>query len=196
MLVAFLPGFISLKLYRFMEQRETSAGEAIIDVVGFSLLNAAALFWPIYIAATHLAISSPDYAIVIRNAFWVCFVGPIVWPVLFRLAKRFGLRGGWLLGEQKTAFDAYFSTKQPCWVIVHIQDSAPVAGYFGASSYASAHPHSGDFYLEELWTLSPTGAFEERIPNSKGALFRRSDYLWLEFFWDRPPEEDVENGTT
>ncbi|WP_293898655.1 hypothetical protein [Phenylobacterium sp.] len=43
-IVLFLAGFISLKLYRFLDRRQTTAAEALIDVVGFSLLNAFVFF--------------------------------------------------------------------------------------------------------------------------------------------------------
>ena len=189
-IVLFLPGFISVKLHRFLEGRPASAAEALIDVVGFSLLNAFALWWPIYLNGQLLADAKPDLPAVIGNAFWACVVGPVIWPLALRLVQRYGLRGGWLLGEQKTAFDAYFSTNQACWVIVHLTDGGRVGGYFGGESYASAHPHSGDFYLEELWNLDADGHFDGPIANSKGAIFHRSDYVWLEFFWDEPRTQD------
>jgi hypothetical protein len=187
-IVLFLPGFISLKLHRFLERRAGSATEAIIDVVGFSLLNALVLFWPIYLNGALLADEKPYWPAIAANAGLACIVGPTIWPLLLRVVERYGLRGGWLLGEQKTAFDAYFSTNEPCWVIVHLKDGARIAGYFGGESYASAHPHSGDFYLQELWNLDSEGIFDGPIANSKGAIFHRSDYVWLEFFWDSPAE--------
>lgn len=121
----------------------------------------------------------------IGNGILACIIGPAIWPPLFRLLQRYGLRGGWLLGEQKTAFDAYFSTSEPCWVIAHLQDGSTVAGYFGGESFASAHPHSGDFYLQ-VWTLDENGRFDKPAPNSKGAIFHRSDYVWVELLCDDP----------
>ena len=90
-----------------------------------------------------------------------------------------------MLGEQKTAFDAFFSTNEPCWVIVHLADGSRVGGWYGSSSFASAFPHSGEFYLEELWTITDDGKFGAPVSDSKGALFRQKDYVWLELFWDR-----------
>ncbi len=190
MIVLFLPGFVSLKLHRFLERRPSSATEALIDVVGFSVLNALVFFWPIYLNSHLLADAKPFWPAVVANAILICGIGPTIWPLLLRVIERYGLRGGWLLGEQKTAFDAYFSTSDPCWIIVHLKDGARVGGYFGGESYASAHPHSGDFYLQELWELDEDGHFEGPIANSKGAIFHRSDYIWLEFFWDSPAEQE------
>ena len=186
LIALFLPGFISLKLHRFLERRTGSAAEALIDVIGFSLLNAVALFWPIYLNGTLLADKHPYWPAIVTNAVIACVGGPIAWPLILRLVERYAIRGGLLLGEQKTAFDAYFSTNQACWVIVHLKDGARIGGYFGGESYASANPHSGDFYLQELWELDEEGVFSGPIENSKGAIFHRSDYVWLEFFWDSP----------
>ena len=186
LIALFLPGFISLKLHRFLERRPATAAEALIDVVGFSLLNAVVLFWPIYLNGALLSEAQPYWRAIVANAVWVCIVGPAAWPLILRLVERYAIRGGLLLGEQKTAFDAYFSTNEPCWVIVHLKDGSRIGGYFGGDSYASAHPHSGDFYLQELWNLDREGVFDGPIPNSKGAIFHRSDYVWLEFFWDSP----------
>lgn len=186
LIALFLPGFISLKLHRFLERRPATAAEALIDVVGFSLLNAVVLFWPIYLNGTLLADKQPYWRAIVANAALVCIVGPVAWPLVLRLVERYAIRGGLLLGEQKTAFDAYFSTNEPCWVIVHLKDGSRIGGYFGGDSYASAHPHSGDFYLQELWNLDEEGVFSGPISNSKGAIFHRSDYVWLEFFWDSP----------
>jgi hypothetical protein len=186
LIALFLPGFISLKLHRFLERRPATAAEALIDVVGFSLLNAVVLFWPIYLNGALLADKQPYWPAIITNAVWVCIVGPAAWPLVLRLVERYAIRGGLLLGEQKTAFDAFFSTNEPCWVIVHLKDGSRIGGYFGGDSYASAHPHSGDFYLQELWNLDENGVFDGPIANSKGAIFHRSDYVWLEFFWDSP----------
>jgi hypothetical protein len=186
LIALFLPGFISLKLHRFLERRTVSATEALIDVVGFSLLNALVLFWPIYLNGQLLADKHPYWRGIITNAVVACVVGPIVWPILLRIVERYAIRGGLLLGEQKTAFDAFFSTNEPCWVIVHLDNGGRVGGYFGAGSYASAHPHSGEFFLQELWELDENGVFNGPIANSKGAIFHRNDYVWLEFFWDLP----------
>lgn len=110
LIVLFLPGFISLKLHRFIQRHDGTTAEALIDVVGFSLLNALVMAWPIYVVSTHLASAAPDWTTIVLDAFWVCVVGPTLWPGLFQIVKRYALRGDWLLGEQKRAFDAFFSS--------------------------------------------------------------------------------------
>lgn len=191
----FLPGFVSLKIHAFLiPGTRQGAAELLIDAVGYSLMNGAVFSWAIFIASAEISSASPNYWKVGLFALLICVVGPVLWPILLRLVQRYWIRGKLLLGEQKSAFDAYFSTNQPCWIIVHLGDGSRIAGYFGESSFASAHPHSGDFYLQELWNLDANGHFKGPIANSKGALFHRSDYVWLEFFWDGPSGEEVDDG--
>jgi hypothetical protein len=101
-----------------------------------------------------------------------------------------GCAAAGFLASRKRHSTPNFSTNEPCWVIVHLADGGRIGGYFGGESFASAHPHSGDFYLEELWEIDPEGHFAQPIANSKGAIFHRNDYVWLEFFWDDPVKQD------
>lgn len=189
LVVLFLPGFISLKIHQFIERREATITETLVDVIGFSLLNALVLSWPILIATTNLTLPKPAYGIVLQNAVWICLVGPTVWPILFRIAKRYVFRGGWLVGTERSAFDFAFRGKQTLWVIVHMNDGRLVGGYFGVNSYVTAEKDSGHIYLEELWKLSREGTFVEPIIGSMGAIFRPNDYHWIEVFRDGPPKE-------
>lgn len=189
LVVLFLPGFISLKLHQFIERRDPTVTEALIDVIGFSLLNALVLWWPIYIATTHLTLPRPDYGPALQNAVWICLVGPVAWPILFQIAKRFALKGGWLVGTERSAFDFAFRGKQTLWVIVHMKDGRLVGGYFGLNSYATVEKDSGHLYLEELWKLGDEGQFVSPIAGSMGAIFRPDDYDWIEVFRDGPPKE-------
>lgn len=79
--------------------------------------------------------------------------------------------------------------------MIHLNDGSVVGGYYGPNSYATTHPRSGDLYVEELWTITAEGHFAAPIPDSKGAVFRSEDYIWLEFLWDRhQPTEAVDGG--
>jgi len=184
----FLPGFVSLKIHGFLQPAEkTEAAELLIDAFGFSLLNAGVFSWAIFGAGHELAKSSPNYAFVAGEAALICVVGPLLWPLLFRAVQSFGLLGG-LQVRLPSAFDTFFSTDEPCWILVHLADGSRVGGRFGGNSYAipfaPMNPNSGDFYIEELWLITEDGKFDAPIADSKGALFRQKDYVWLELFWD------------
>lgn len=181
----FLPGFVSLKVDRLIQPgRETKASEFVVDALAYSLLNAAVFAWAIRRTSAELAAAQPNYVLVWFLGILICVAGPILWPILFRLAQRFGAKQGWFLGPHRFAWDNYFSRRQPCWIIAHLKGGSLIGGYFGASSYATVEPESGHIYLEELWRLDEDGAFVEAIPASMGALLRPGDYEWIEIFRD------------
>jgi len=75
---------------------------------------------------------------------------------------------------------------------VHLNDGRLVGGYFGLKSYATVEPESGHLYLEELWRLDASGRFVAAIPGSRGAIFRPTDYVWVEMFYDgAQPESEI-----
>lgn len=190
----FLPGFVSLKVDRLIKPgARPGATDLVLEAFAYSLINGGLLAWPILLASAELAAARPDYREVALYALVVCVIGPMLWPVLFRRAQAFGAARGWLLGQHSFAWDAFFERKETCWLIVHLADGSRVGAYFGKRSYATVEPESGHLYVEELWRLDDDGRFLAAIEGSKGAMFRPTDYVWLEAFWDgRQPNEDFE----
>ena len=182
----FLPGFVSIKIDRLAHPgKPATTADFVVDAFAYSLINAAVFGWAILLAGAELKAPSPNYPLVWALGVLVCFLGPGVWPFVFRAAQRFGARRRWLLDPERTAWDHYFRRGETCWVIVHLKGGRQVGGYFGFESYATVEPQSGQIYVEQLWQLSRDGRFVRRIPNTKGALFRPEDYIWLEFVEDR-----------
>jgi hypothetical protein len=184
-----LPGFVSLKIDRLIKPgAKPAATHLVLEAFAYSLINGGLMTWPILVAAAELAQPHPVYAKLAGLAFLICVAGPMTWPFLFRRVQAAGAKRGWLLGQHAFAWDAFFESKKPCWLIVHLNDKSLVGGYFGQRSYATVEPQSGHIYLEELWRLDESGRFVAAIEGSKGALFRPQDYVWLEAFWDGPPD--------
>lgn len=177
----FLPGFVSLRVDRLIHpQRDGGVGQNIIEIVGYSLLNAGLLSWAILRASELLSASQPNYQQLALFALLICLIGPSLWPILFRVAQRWAARFGWIVGPYRTAWDAYFSQRRPGWVVIHMTDGSLLGGYFGAQSTASMGTEAGHLYLEELWQLDESGKFLNRLADSQGAIFRPTDYLWIE----------------
>ncbi|WP_426042210.1 DUF6338 family protein [Brevundimonas sp. TWP2-3-4b1] len=178
----FLPGFVSLRVDRLIHpQRDGGTGQNMIEILGYSLLNAGLLSWAILQASKTLSASPPDYGLLALYALLICLIGPIVWPVGFRLAQRWAARRGWIVGPYRTAWDDFFSRRQPAWIVIHMTDGSLLGGYFGKDSTASMGSDAGHLYLEELWQLDQDGKFLKVVPESQGAIFRPTDYLWVEF---------------
>ena len=189
----FLPGFVSLKVDRLIQPASpTAVGEMVLEAFAYSLINAGLLGWAVFHAAADLAKTPPDYLRAAGYAALICVVGPTTWPIAFRFAQRWAAVRGWVLGQDRYAFDHAFRGPRTRWVIVHLNDDRLVGGYFGLKSYATVEPQSGHLYLEELWRLDAAGRFVAAIPGSRGAIFRPTDYSWIEMFHDgAQPEGEV-----
>lgn len=177
----FLPGFISLRIDRLIHpNRDRAASESLIEILGYSLLNAGVFSWAILLASDALTANQPRYVQLAGLALLICIIGPVLWPLMFRgVQKRLALRG-WVMSPHPSAWDDFFSRKEPCWVIVHLSDGSSIGGYFGQKSIASTGSQAGHLYLEQIWQLGLTGEFIKAVPESKGAIFRPGDYLWIE----------------
>jgi hypothetical protein len=189
----FLPGFVSLKVDRLIQPASpTSVGEMVIEAFAYSLINAGLLSWAVFRASAELSETPPDYVHAATYAALICVIGPAAWPIVFRFVQRSAARRGWVLGQDRYAFDYAFRGPRTRWVIVHLNDGRLVGGYFGLKSYATTEPQSGHIYLEELWQLDDAGRFVAVIPGSRGAIFRPTDYVWVEMFHDgAQPESEV-----
>lgn len=177
----FLPGFVSLRMDRLIHpgKDQGSAGD-LVEILGYSLLNAGVLSWAVLRAAGELAAVEPDYAVLAGLAVLICVAGPLAWPLLFRVGQRWAARKGWVMSPHRTAWDDFFSRKQPCWIVLHLHDGSLIGGYFGKRSIASVGLEAGHIYIEELWELDADGEFIGVTPDTNGALFRPTDYLWVE----------------
>jgi hypothetical protein len=186
----FIPGFVSLKIDHLIHPNaRRAAADDLIDIVGYSVLNAGVFAWALVLAGQEIASSAPNLVEVGFLGLLVCVVGPVAWPLGFRWVQRLGSRRGWLRGAHHLAWDHHFAQRRYRFVIVHLTDGTHIGGYFGARSYATVEPESGHLYLEELWTMDAEGGFVARIPDSAGALFRPTDYKWIEFFEDDPDDD-------
>jgi hypothetical protein len=181
----FLPGFVSLKIDGLIHPgRALSASERVIEIIGYSLLNAGVFSWLILLVAFDLQDSVPSYLLLVPSGFLICVLGPTAWPVIFRAFQSFLAKRGVVVGPHRFAWDNVFARRNYGFVQVHLNDGSIIGGYFGEASYATVEPESGHLYLEELWSLDANARFVARIPDSRGALFRPTDYQWVEFFED------------
>jgi hypothetical protein len=184
----FLPGFVSLKIDRLIHPgKAPGAAEAVVETLGYSLLNAGVFGWLVVLVSNDL-LDRPNYLLLAVAAFLICLAGPACWPLLFRRLQVLGARKGWVVGPHRFAWDHVFARRQYGFMIVHLTDGSHIGGYFGERSYATVEPESGHLYIEELWTLDAEGRFIARLPDTRGAVFRPADYKWVEFFEDDDDE--------
>jgi Family of unknown function (DUF6338) len=177
-----VPGFISMKAYgAFHPVEPITLKDNVLEAIAFGLVNFALLFWPI------ILIAKPEFAALhplITYAFVILIflVAPIAWAMLLLLLFRLLERKNIILRRHKTAWDDFFTRRQPCWIIVHLNDGRRIGGRYAEKSYASLYPNSGHLYLEELWKLDEVGRFAQKVPATQGLVLRPSDYEFIELF--------------
>jgi len=181
-----LPGFISMRVFSLLHPvAEVQLKDQLFEAVAFSIANVAVTFWLL------LKLLEPSF--VDQHTFyaWLIvvfsfFVVPIALPIVAFLLLRWLALKNWILQRHKTAWDDFFTRKQPCWVVIHLKDGRRIGGWFGRKSYASIYPQSGHLYLEALWELSDDAKFVREISRTKGIVLRPDDYHFLEFLEDEP----------
>lgn len=180
--IAVFPGLVSLHVYRLlMPARPVEWKDAVIQGLFYSVLNFFLLF-PIAMFAADTA-----HAATALIRYWAAmgttlFVGPIVWPFLLRgFFRRKWVRDRVNL-PYPTAWDFFFETYQPAFMLVRLNNGRSIGGYFGPGSFAGSFPNDGDIYLESLYIMADDGAFTRPVDGTRGALIRKDQYECIELF--------------
>jgi hypothetical protein len=192
MLVVF-PGLISINVYRLvMPARPLDWTNALLQGLFYSGTNFV-LGLPILYLLVFGANPVEHPARYFIAAVLVLLVTPVLWPVLVVAAlrsKRFLRR---VQVAYPTAWDFFFDSHEPVFVLVHLNNGALLAGYCGAASYAGSSPSDGDIYLEAVYRTTSSGGIGEPMPNSRGVLLYRSQYSYVELI-AVPPDVEVKHA--
>lgn len=181
--VFFVPGFISLKVYDlFVPSEKRDFSKDLFEAISYSCLNFAILFW--LISAIHSPGFQTSHPIAYYLiAFFVLFVAPIFWPILFLKALSIEFIRQRIIDPFLKPWDRLFSQKKSYWVIVHMRGGKKIGGKYSLQSYTSTYPADEQIYIEEVWRIDQkTGRFISRIPQTKGLMISSSHYVFLEFF--------------
>ena len=181
-LIFFIPGFISIKIYSLLvagEKRDFS--KDLLEVVGYSSLNFAALSWLIVI------INSDNFYN--QHKFWylfciviIIFIMPLLWPFIFLKISNWKPIAKYIVHPIQKPWDYIFGKKNSFWIIVHLKDGRKIGGRFDTDSFASSYPAEEQIYLEEVWKLDKEGAFVEPIKRSRGIVIFNKEIIAVEFF--------------
>lgn len=178
-LIFVLPGFVSLKVWDLLVPGERRGiDDALIDVVAYSTLNFAALFWLISPLLDGTLAVIPD-----GLAIFLIFVAvPVAWPIFWKWLRTRSWIARFTVHPLARPWDYVFSKREPAWIIVHLKNGAAVGGRYGEHSFASSWPAAEQLYLEELWQIDDRGRFLAPVLQSKGAIILRDEILAVQFF--------------
>jgi len=185
------PGLVTMRVFRlFAAAKEMDWRFSLHESAFWGTVNIlfAYLIWTIFvIVAPYLYKPSEILAeIDPLNRFVESFVFLIVTAMilsavwLFFRKREFVKR--YILCQDPTAWDYYFSYRQPCFILVHLKNGSLIGGYFGSRSFASAYPDKRSLFIEKVIQIDENGNFGSYVENSDGVLLREDDFEYLEFF--------------
>jgi hypothetical protein len=181
-LVIFLPGMISMQVYRLLvAARSVEWKDAVLQAFFYSAINFA-LCYPILVLTSSAQFVANHPVWFYLRCLLTLLVLPVLWPALFVGMAKTKLFKKHLLAIFPTAWDYFFQQRRSVFVLIHLKDGGLVGGYYGEGSYATAFPDEGDLYICAVYSIDERGRFGPAIPNTNGLLIRKEEYSYLEFF--------------
>jgi hypothetical protein len=80
-----------------------------------------------------------------------------------------------------TGWDWIFSTTEPCYVLITLNNGTEIAGYFGDRSMASSDPEHKDIYIELVYKVPEDGGTWEAVDGSLGMHIDGTNTAYIEF---------------
>jgi len=206
-----VPGFVSLKVWDLKFAGETrDFQKSFVDVVVYSVFNfffflALSVLLRLYGWDPLPGLDLPVYktyesfANLHRNRFYAflalyALVVPMFWPILASQVRTSKLFTTFLPSPIKKPWDYFFSTRIPCWVIVHLASGERIAGTYEKKSFASSYPAPEQLYLEKVWILDENNNFTQAVKNSLGTLISGEHITYIEFLANEPQEMEEKKG--
>jgi len=181
-LIVFIPGFISLKIYDLkIPSAQRDFSKSVLEVIGYSALNFAALSWLIII------IHQNDFHVKHELLYYIfliviMLIMPILWPLIILWLYSFPSISKHLIHHMPTPWDYVFNKRELYWIIVHLKDDRRIGGLYGLDSYVTSYPEKQQIYLEDVWLLDKDNRFIKPIPNSRGIILSNDVILGVELF--------------
>jgi hypothetical protein len=194
-LLVVFPGLVSLQVYRLiLPAHPIRWSDIALQGLFYSLLNFAILF-PLVIFATDAGNQELHPV-----GYWIAIVvlllgAPSAWPLLLR--RCFNAK--WVRARVQlpypTAWDFFFGRREPCFVLLTLNDGSRLGGIWSTLSYATSFPNDGDIYLEAVFQVGSDGVFGDRVQGTLGTLIRKDQYRYIELFEipNDPEEHDVQD---
>ena len=193
LIVFVFPGLVSMHVYRLiMPARAIDWSSAILQGIFYSVVNFA-LTLPILIGITwkSFPLNHPIYFAF--GLLTIIFIFPIIWPCAWAVLIRSKLMKGLQL-PYPTAWDWFFDSRQPVFMLIHLKSGKAIGAYYGKNSYASSYPLEGDLYVRAIYELDGKLKFLTPIKNTRGLLIRKDEYSYIELF-DVPPQQKKDSPT-
>lgn len=181
-LLFLVPGFIAMKVYGLLvPARERHWGAATIEVFSYGSLNLG-LWWWLVMLVQRVEFSSRQPLVFALGTIWILVVFPVLLAILAWRLRRTRFARRWITHPLPTAWDFFFASRQPCWILFHLKNGKRFGGFFGEDSFASSFPAAPDLYVQDLWRVDEFGRFRERVPGNLGMIVRYDDCHHMQLF--------------
>ena len=150
----FLPGFISLQVYRlFVAGDDNDIGKKLPAIVAYSAMHYA-------VFGGVILLSSGAFKAV--ATFVIVLILPAVWPIVILLARDFGKWSevfwpphailGRMLKPEPTPWDWVFNN-DGCFVRIKLNDDSFVGGKLGGGSAVSTFPNDQQIFIAQEYRV-------------------------------------------
>jgi len=121
-LIFFVPGFISMKVYDlYVPSERRDFSKSLMEAVSFSCVNFAALYWAIVAIHSDGFPAQNPFCYYIASIL-ILFVAPIFWPILYSRITSMPFIRKRTIHPLPKPWDFVFSQGKSMWVIVHLKD--------------------------------------------------------------------------
>ena len=187
LMILVAPGFISLKIWGLIHpSQKIQISESLTEAIIFSSFNYIVTIWLSFLVKdTHFA--------------WIYFVAamivfPVLWPILLKRILNSTFLKKKIISIIPKSWDYFFSRKECCFMLIHLNNGRIIGGLYGPDSFASSYPEKEDLYLQEVWKVDEEGNFIEKISGSKGVLVHYDVIEYIELFDIFDINEGENNG--
>lgn len=149
-----LPGLISMKIYRLiLPTADIDWKTALIEGLFFSSITLLILFPAIY---SLFSINWPDSLKIIISSILI-LIASIGLPFFLKYLLTKSKLSEILNLPYPTAWDYFFDLREPCFLLIHLNNGKLIGGFYGLNSYATSFPNNGDIYLEVVYEVNEDG---------------------------------------
>lgn len=178
-----IPGFISMKVYGLIVAGERAdSSKQVMDCVAYSAINYG-LATGIYLLI-NLLLSLCSLRLPSPFSPWVLFpsvfLTPVAWPLIWLKVLKIKIVKTQTISPHATAWDLFFSTKQPAYVLITMKDGKVIGGWYGEKSGTSTFPNPNQIYLEQVWKIEGR-RFIKPFSRTGGIILSCEDFTSIEF---------------
>jgi hypothetical protein len=179
------PGFLSLKVWALIHpSRRISFADSLYEAVFYGTVNYFIVaIWLLPLAANHGHIWN-----VLAFVFSLVIV-PFLLPVLWKWILSRSFVKDNIINPIPKAWDVFFKKKEPCFMLVHLNNGQIIGGLYADKSAASSYPEEEDLYLQEIWEIGSAGNFKKPIDGTMGLLVNCRSVDYIELFKSIPEGE-------